>query len=282
MGDNDDTVGDVHTADSGSVTPYVPLNDYLVDQSVTPLEKDRHYTQGPLDDAFGQHPVFPLNSSLRQEASVLREVMEYISGVRLEARNDAPVHFVSKDDSTPNENVSKHEDIMLTQALDQSSREASEWQKAVLNQFLDLKEDIALYITERKQQLEQATKEAKSLYQVCSTSAEWRKLILNEPPPLIDFFYFCIVHSDVIKLVIYLTKWLSSNVTNNLSKWIFILLLRLDSTLDHNDCAVVRDLAKKALKIKGKGSAQFNETTTFTLDFIIYIVAIYFGQKDLI
>ncbi|CCE81668.1 Piso0_002331 [Millerozyma farinosa CBS 7064] len=282
MGDNDDTVDDVHTAESGSVTPYVPLNDYSDNQSVTPSEKDRHYTQGPLDDTFGQHPVFPLSSSLRQETSVSREVMEYISEVRLEARNDAPVHFVSKDESTPNEDISRHEDMRLTQTVEQNSREATEWQESVSNQFLGLKEHIASYITERKQSLEQARKEAQSSYQVCSTSAEWRKLILNEPPPSIDFFYFCIVHSDVIKLVIYSTKWLSSNVTSNLSKWIFVLLLRLDSTLDHNDCAVVRDLAKKALKIKEKGSAQLNETTTFTLDFIIYIVATYFGQKDLI
>lgn len=282
MGDRDGTVGDVHTAESGCVTQYLPLNDYQDDQSVTPSDKDRHYTQGPLDDAFGQHPVFPLSHSLRQEASVLREVMEYISGVRLEARNDASIHFASKIERKPNENFPKHEDMRLTQTLEKSTREPTEWQKSVMNQFLNLKEDIALYITERNQLLEQAKKEARSLYQVCSTSAEWRKLILNEPPPLIDFFYFCIVHSDVIKLVIYLTKWLSSNVASNLSKWIFVLLLRLDSTLDHNDCAVVRELAKKALKIKEKGSAQLNETTLFTLDFIVYIVATYFGQKDLI
>ncbi|CCE82599.1 Piso0_002331 [Millerozyma farinosa CBS 7064] len=282
MGDNDDTVDDAHTAEPVSVTPYVPLNDYSDGQSVTSSERDRHYTQGPLDDAFGQHPVFPLNSWSRQEASVSREVMEYISGVRLEAKNDAPVHFVTKDESTPSEDVSRHEDLGATHALHQSSKEATEWQKTALDRFLSLKEDIGSYITERKQSIVQAKKEAQSSYKVCSTSAEWRKLILNEPPPPIDFFYFCIVHSDVIKLVIYSTKWLSSNVTSNLSKWIFDLLLRLDSTLDHNDCAVVRDLAKKALKIKEKSSAQLNETTTFTLDFIIYIVATYFGQKDLI
>ncbi|CAI5760552.1 unnamed protein product [Candida verbasci] len=104
-------------------------------------------------------------------------------------------------------------------------------------------------------------------------------------PPSIQYFYN-ISRVHTFKLLHFITKLLSINTAPTLSKWIWSLLVRIDSVIDANECSLIRDLGKKAIKIRNKCRDSLNNPlnpiTMYTTSFIIIIVGKYFGQHDLL
>lgn len=159
-----------------------------------------------------------------------------------------------------------------------------------MEEFLRLKEDVEIYLQSLKVQPDQISEnqpEAEANteipFDIPETATAWRQYIINNPPPSIKFFFLHLNRPTIIKLLIYVSKWLSANSNENLSKWIFLLFLRLDSLLDHIDCSIVRDLAKKAIKIKINTNPQdINDVSKYTIDMVIVIVGEYYRQRDLL
>lgn len=87
-------------------------------------------------------------------------------------------------------------------------------------------------------------------------------------------------HELTIKLLIYSTKWLSPRIPQRLSQWMYAIMTRVSEPLEASDVSVLRDLAKRAKTLSNRD--QLDDTTLFTLQFVITIVGAVFGQRDLL
>lgn len=211
------------------------------------------YTQGPLDEAFGSHPVLPMEGD--------SDVTNYLKEVRREALSDKTVVFATRD-----RNISKSS--TLTKDKPESNKEFQIWAKTVMDKFMDQKTDM-----KQSQQ--------KNSYTYPDTSVEWRTLIMGSEPPEHTYF-MALTHSSVVKLIVYATKWLSAKTSPNLSLWLFTLLVRLDTPLDYSETAVLRETAKKAIRIYTRANHQLDSTTKYTFAYLVAIIGIYYGQQDLL
>lgn len=107
---------------------------------------------------------------------------------------------------------------------------------------------------------------------------EWRRFVMQNQPTVSLMSNFD--HELTVRLIIYCTRWLNNNIPDQISSWIFALLVKLDDVLESGDSATVRELGVRAKKINSKGEV-VGETTRATNDFIILIVSRFFGQRDL-
>lgn len=229
-------------------------------------EEVSRYTSGPMDHTFGQHTAFPTTEAKDPED---RSVFEYLSSVRTEAENDRSFFYVDRKvasettcDVSPNPQLNS-DPIYIDQ----------EWARSLLDRFLQLKESIK---TERFDPSEPK-------YSVPTSAALWRTHVFENPPPPIEVFFLLLDHLTVIKMIVYFTKWLSTSTNENVSRWVFLMFLRLDSLLDFDETSIVRELGKKAQKILLKTSGRDIEPMAkFTIEMVLVIVGEYYGQRDLL
>lgn len=113
------------------------------------------------------------------------------------------------------------------------------------------------------------------------SAAKWRQLVFGNPPPSQEYFHKVLEHPTVIKLMVYYSKWLLATMPPTVGQWIFSTFVRLDNGLDHRELAIVRDLGRKALKLRQKAVAA-NVSYNPIYDMILAVVGNYFGQKDLL
>lgn len=145
------------------------------------------------------------------------------------------------------------------------------WQQEFLNDFLELKTQIA-------HQIDSISEEEQSWTPPANVSG-WRKYVMELPPPPFAVIYH-FDHTTAIKLMVYFSSWLSSTTNDNFSRWIYSLFVRIDCLLDHNDCAIIRNLGRKAVKLLAKPD-QYSDTCSYTFEFIIVIVNKYYKQNDI-
>lgn len=267
----------------------------------TSSEDVRSFTQGPLDATFGQHAAFPLTQAHEMKDPITDSVQSYLESVRREAEKDPCIYFASRDtyENTRNENVGESGTIKETTSLKSNNQDLQAantsdenkiWKKELMEEFLQLKEAVQVYLQSLKLQPGhfseneiEAQTDNEIHFDIPETATAWRQYIMNNPPPSIKIFFMHLNRPTIIKLLIYATKWLSANSNENLSKWIFLLFLRLDNLLDHIDCSIVRVLAKKAIKIKVNTVPQdINDVSKYTIDMVIVIVGEYYRQRDLL
>lgn len=207
----------------------------------------------PLDLTFGQHPALPNDESTDDAVS------QYLLAVRHEASADRPVYFVERSD-----------DQTTAPTVPEKSAPTGSWHgawaDAVLEKFLALKN--------------QTFPPSQAQEDVPHLAKAWREHIFTHPPPSLAYFHTKLTHADVVKLVVYLTRWLSASMPQTVSLWIYMVLLRLDKLLDCLELAVVRDLAKKAVKVRHDPAA--SPLALFTCDLVVVLVGRYFGQLDLL
>lgn len=116
---------------------------------------------------------------------------------------------------------------------------------------------------------------------VPESAAKWRQLIFSTPPPPIDYFHDVLEHPTVIKLIVFYTKWLLATMPCTVQEWMFTTFVRLDNGLDHREMAIVRDLGRKAQKLRLKAVAA-NVPHNPAYDMVLAVVGEYYGQKDLL
>lgn len=258
------------------------------------------HTAGPLDETFGQHAAFPIITTDLEENGhdkyTTFQVNNYLHKVRQEAENDKCFHYTDRD----------KQDIKHTHEMEIDEKLSSvhidkKWSQQLMSKFLSLKQ-----IIKQETSICQNSKASHFDNMIIPQSASaWRTFILQNLPPSVEFFYAKLDHPTIIKLIIYFTKWLSINTPESLSKWIFIVFLRLDNLLDYTETSIVRDLGKKARKLADKihNNEQEERDTEddtnkdyvenlanrtpssiamYTIDMVLVIVGEYYGQKDLL
>lgn len=310
----------------------------------------QQYTQGPLDQTFGQHRVFPVEDTDLP-------VWAYLAEVRKEAENDRVCHYIKKpeinnvtkivtgelDDASDdilrtisqeyiatvmsrleNEKRKYREehltsdageiqlsvnDIDFTIPSDEALKEAVEDQGGAEDEVGEVaQEDDFAHIEDEDENIDQTSndviQETESMLEsfsrpagndvdietsestsnrefVPKSAAKWREYVFGSPPPPLSYFYDILDHPTVIKLVVYYTKWLLATMPPMVGEWIFFTFVRLDNGLDYRELAIVRDLGKKAHKLRLKlVAAKVSHNPIY--DMILAIVGDYFGQKDLL
>lgn len=244
----------------------------------------KSYREGPLDETFGQHAVFP--TGITQESSLDKyttlQVQQYLHQVRQEAVSDSCIHYVERDNATPQK-----------QSEDESPTYINpDWSQSVMKSFLQLKESI------KHADFTQSS----DFPPVPQSAANWRSFVFQNDPPPIEYFYVMLDHPTIIKLVVYFTKWISINSPETLSKWIFSVFLRLDNPLEYTESSIIRDLGKKARKLSDKVRSRNNDNdndsddnigdandnfsappvAVYTIELILVVIGEYYGQKDLL
>lgn len=247
------------------------------------------YTQGPLDEKFGQHRAFPLDGShVGEDASVYA----YLASVRKEAEADLPVHFVDRDvaNAVPVERRSRVqlspqyvEKVMerLLQAKEASLRLGQAQAEAPFGQIqlgtieldcenletvgADVVESGEIGVADQTEEhvpengsaaaqtnSRSSNGEVNAFPQIPQSATQWRALVFTLGPPAQEFFHTQLEHPTVIKLIVYYTKWLLVSMPTTLAEWIFATFVRLDSGLDYTELSLVRDLGLKARKLRAK------------------------------
>lgn len=220
-------------------------------------EPSFRYTQGPLDDEFGQHGAFPLNNIDSDDL-----VYRYLMSVREEARADRLFHYVERTKKESHSASSQEEQIVPQEKVDE-----------FMGSFKVLQEA-------REIRLERSEFDYNCF--IPNSAAQWRKKVFSEQPDA--NFLEILDHTTIVKLIVYYTKWLLMSMPDELGKWIFITFVRLDRDLEHREMAIVRDLAKKATKIRSKLDelSDVSPVTEHIIDMILSIVTMHFGQRDLL
>lgn len=165
--------------------------------------------------------------------------------------------------STPDESTEAPEEPVTEQQNDVDS-----FHSAVVEEFT----------LQRDQLPEAGTLDIPSGFIFPLTFTSWRQYMMTHDPTV--ELVSNMDHELTIKLLIYSTKWLSPRIPQRLSQWMYAIMTRVSEPLEASDVSVLRDLAKRAKTLTHRD--QLDDTTLFTLQFVINIVGGVFGQRDLL
>lgn len=212
-----------------------------------------------LDETFGQYPAFPVPSDNDKDSL---EVAQYLKCVREDAERDAPVYYAADDSAAK----------CSTTLLALTTPAASDWESHVVLRFKALQ----ILIGREQQSVHYNTPE---------TAAQWRKLVFDQSPPPISVL-LGFDRATVFKLVVYIMRWLSLSANENLSRWTWLVLARVQDPLDPSEYALIHDLGKKAQKLYSKKYPEDfvggTNVSRFTIDLVRVIVGRCFGQTDIL
>ncbi|OBA21252.1 hypothetical protein METBIDRAFT_40918 [Metschnikowia bicuspidata var. bicuspidata NRRL YB-4993] len=239
------------------------------------------YTQGPLDEVFGQHRAFPLDAPSEEDSLVF----EYLASVRKEAEHDQVCHFVSEEPGYSEEPYPAEDEVKDTPDLEASESPSLTEREAGTTESCST-EPKEKFVECGLQTLPDDPSNAS--YPVPASAASWRQLVFTTPVPSQEFFQNVLEHPTIIKLIVYYTKWLLGSLPESLSDWIFATFVRLDCDMDYQEMAIVRALGVKALKLRQKlfqgatEGAQISHTAQLCVDMVLAVISQYYGQKDLV
>ncbi|EGW30353.1 uncharacterized protein SPAPADRAFT_63208 [Spathaspora passalidarum NRRL Y-27907] len=227
---------------------------------------------------YGPLQVLPIEDS--NEDGESSDVYKYLLSVRDEAWNGSPVEFIDREIKSEPEPTQEEQEQEQEKEQEQSAEvteEAQEgvtlWQQQLLAEFKDIKQQLA--------QVDQPA----TLLEIPEDASHWRKFILNNEPPTIEYFVHQLDKPTKVKLLVYITKWLTMSNASiaNLSQWIWKILLTIDtrSMLTPDEIFVLRKLAKKTIKVK-ETSTETSSVGNMTIDMIITLVCRHYGQLDLL
>lgn len=279
--------------------------------------ENKVYTQGPLDEEFGQHPAFPVAGGDESPEAA------YLRAVRVQAESDGYVHFVSREQPVsvikpPAGPVLDAE--YVKEVVENLLKEKASFQCEVEADLLmaDIEVDPENIISaeddgmdENRNTFSEDAEDAKidsteihtnasAVHQALAgtdfsdpsqsvkypeTAAKWRQLVFSQPPPphLND-----LDHPTAIKLVILLTRWLLVSIPATLTQWLHAVFVRIDNALDHTEAAILRDLGRKARLLRDKFRAGLKEGVVVpelaveTVEYVVAVVGGYYGQRDLL
>lgn len=298
------------------IAPYNHMCKRTFRQTCQPerARENKAYTQGPLDEVFGQHPAFPV------EGGDDTPEVAYLRAVRAQAESDSHVHFVSREQHVsvnkppagPVLDVEYVRDVVENLLKEKASFQSEfEADLQVADIEVDPENIIGIEMDENRktfsEDAEDAEIQSSELHTDASaatteqtgasssgpvhgvpfpeTAAKWRQLVFSQPPPqhLND-----LDHPTAIKLVILLTRWLLVSMPATLTQWLHAVFVRIDNALDHTEAAIIRDLGRKARLLRDKFRAGVEEGVVVpeqaveTVEYVVAVVGGYFGQRDLL
>lgn len=286
------------------------------------------YTQGPLDSVFGQHRAFPLDlapqshddaavyqylsgvrseaerdpavhyverersSRVEQSAAVSTDALsaEFVALVRQRILDEKRKHNetteMNEADETNGDETNGDEDgDSISEGEDNGDSEDNEGDSA---EDGGDSEGNGAGGDDGVEDIEGTAVEGEETHSVPSSAGQWRELIFSTLPPPQSYFSDVLEHPTVIKLVVYYTRWLLALMPSTLTEWIFATFVRLDSELDHTELALVRDLGRKAQKLRRKflegeqAGAVVPQVARDAVDLVLAAVGGYYGQRDLL
>ncbi|GME91326.1 unnamed protein product [Ambrosiozyma monospora] len=225
------------------------------------------HSQGPLDPLFGQRRAFPIAIDLNSvdQSKTPQDVNEYLALVRLEAQGFDSQFISQNDDSNDDGGIY----WIPSNDNGEGQNDCESEERIFLEEYRNNRErynDFRNNLTEL------------DAIDLPKTQKEWKQFIF-ENQPTDELIAQIIEENEVIKLIVYFTKWLNTKVNENFASWIFRILESIDDVLDGSDLSVIRALGKKAKKQSGNDLDEINSTI---MKRILFAIAGYYGQRDLI
>lgn len=232
-----------------------------------------------LVDTFGQSPAFPLVLLDENDLdSEIKKVHDYLLDVRCEAKKEHVIFYQKTDQNSGYKNdllaLKKKDDIIPKKhsiVLNINILKKHE----IVKKFLSLKhlidENKNFIIADEKTKIQFPTK-----------MKEIRKFVFENNPPTISFFYNELDRRSIFKIFDYIRKWINKNINLRLLKWIWFFFLRINNTIDINECFCIRRLAIKIKNTFLQDDQETKPSFVFVKDVILTIVSEYYGQKDLL
>ncbi|AOA62812.1 Hypothetical protein PP7435_CHR2-1263 [Komagataella phaffii CBS 7435] len=251
--------------------PYELLT--LKKQKAEQPESSIEHTHGPVDLQFGQRKAFPVDLDIdpsrlpQNEGSLPQDVMTYLAMVRMEAEGNARYNIDEDENFYLHETVKTKENIALD-PVDNEHQVHITWHH-----------DYTEYFKARQEKLSILGKEIEGDEKFIEPSSAqlWKKYVFETTPD--DRLIVAIPFDVKFKMIIYFTRWLNKTLNANLIKWIEITLESLPELLEGTEISLLRNLAKKAIKLRGN---DLDSTSLSVMDEIISIVGDVYHQRDLL
>lgn len=245
-----------------------PVESMINDKIERTIQKsDSEAVKGPLDPMFGQHRAFPISIDTKDidPNRKPQDVMEYLAQVRLEAQRSEIIDSgrYKYSDSGALYRLDDHKNDSKILVVDKATSQK------YMNKYYEARTKYCNY----RNQLTEL-----NAIDLPKTQREWKYFIFNNEPTY-DFVAQIIEEKQVMKLIVYFTKWLNMDVNSNFESWIWMILEATDSDLDSSNQSVMRNLGKKAQKqLRNK----LDERNTMIMMKILTIVGVFYRQKDLL
>lgn len=195
-----------------------------------------------------------------------KDALEYMSRVRFEAVQIPQFKTVDRESKLLSNIPSQ-----ISSPIEKPINIDSKWQNEFLLKFEMAKREIE----------EMKPTDLPEGIELPLTFSKW-KLFINKSGTPIDLpLLLSFDHALLIRLLGYSRKWVSANMSEQLGKWIYSILVRIPTVLDADDISVLRDLARKCISTRRQTLHDLSPTVKYILDSTILIVAKYYGQHDL-
>lgn len=222
------------------------------------------HVHGPLDPSFGQHRAFPVEipNISSYQPHIPEDVETYLAMVRFQAGGNA-------DDD---------EFVFYELTSNAEKLHYPEWHTQFIEFFQESRQEYRNFLT--------ATDCITEIEQPQSIQS-WKNFIFKNDPTF--EFLAQLDHVTVIKLLVYLTRWLTKKINPKFSRWCLLLFVVLDDTLDSTDVSNLRTMAQKAVKIRKElnemheaGTFHCDDVTGMCLDSLVSVIGDFYGQRDLL
>ncbi len=219
--------------------------------------ENRQFTQGPLDELFGQRSAFPVNTNVKNIKQYIKSgeppsnVETYLGMVRYEAENGGVFAFVEREGKEEEQHLEKdsvkpyHKTDLEVQNSDAKGEEKASWE----TEYLELYKQQKMDLFRGEMGGAENAKEAKRIPPK-NAMKKWILDSANVPTPAL---LRSISHETVFLLIRQCTELITAptDFPVPLSVWIHSLLLRAPEVLTGDDVSVLRELAKKFIRVRG-------------------------------
>lgn len=110
----------------------------------------------------------------------------------------------------------------------------------------------------------------------------WRRFLVNNEPSIDKLM--SISFADTVRILHYYRKWVTLSMHPQLSHWLLFLFVKLPVILQGDDVAILRELARRCLRLLGKTGSDtpVSIPSIFILKAVIVIVTDHYHQLDLL
>lgn len=256
------------------------------------------HVSGPVDPYFGQRRAFPVDISALpvSESSEPADVAEYLAMVRVQAQQaDREALALAQSklqlQSQPDAHVGSTEDSPTGGPIDSPDDQESEteqWKSDFSGYYETQRAEYAAYVAGRQESGPSAGEENSTAGSSGSGSAalpatfkEWKRFVFSTRPDD-ELLYRVESGRQLMTLLVYFAKWLNKSVAPCFAEWITAALIATPDVLTGGEVSVLRGLAKKAAKQLAGTEFQLDGRNMLVMRQIIFVVGIFFGQKDLL
>ncbi|KAK9458346.1 survival motor neuron interacting protein 1-domain-containing protein [Dipodascopsis uninucleata] len=252
------------------------------------------YTAGPIDPVTGQRGALPVTEDQctmtlnYDDEEQPQDGLSYLRFVRREAAS-RPI-FVTAARKRNNTDVMNirlaGQALEIKNEQDKREDEESSGGPMASEKTNQISKEVHVQIMEQY-------KKARMLYEAAQVSnvpaitrddlptslASWREFLQspNNTPtfPLLSL----LDQEDVFRLFKYFQRWITPNMSKELSNWMYGLLVRVADIIPAHEISILRQLCQKCIEVKSH--SDLTNTSKGTIDLVICVVSDFFSQRDM-